>query len=532
MREFLKHIIRIVLYIIVLSFVACNNQTMPDKLINFQKNIHKNDTLLEDLAVFADSCTLKYRKNYAFFEKKSEIYYQKGINNSAKNNFLESAKDLFKALEAEENSITIKSEANNDDYHFLGQIYESIGDVYNKVNSLKAASYFYDKSLSQYGNASRQHEVIDVLLKIGDLYQANHIPNIALLNYEIAEEKRNLTESQLNDILIRKGISLYDIYDIHTADSIYEIISQQSLQSVEFLYFTAYHFYNQNKYKEALPYLELCFANGTQNMKLNAAEMLADVYFRMGDRSNELQYAQFQAKATSAEARLTPTKMELETLYDNFIGKSNNVSKENPTHFTSIHWILLSVTILILIGVAIAYYISREKNRENHQVIQDKVKIIDDKEKIINEITQKLEIANQPTVPSRSFDEDYKTFAETRIFKEIKDSLEGKVIMTKTVGDYPRLALSKVKLVTLTTKFNECFPNLTHTLVKLHPELTSNDTRYIILGVMGFSCLEIAVLLQLTYSSTNKRNKHIKAVFGTEEALEHFLANYLRSVRY
>lgn len=185
-----------------------------------------------------------------------------------------------------------------------------------------------------------------------------------------------------------------------------------------------------------------------------------------------------------------------------------------------------------MIGVATAYFISRRKNLENHKLIQDKVKIIDDKEKIINEITQKLEVTKQPVATAGSFDEDFKVFAETKIFKEIKDSLEGKTIMTKTVGDYPRLALSKTKIVTLTTKFNECFPNLTHSLIKLHPELTPNDIRHIILLVMGLSSLEIAVLLQLTYSTTNKRINHIKSIFGTEEALEHFLPDYLRSIEY
>lgn len=523
MNKFISHIARIALLIIAFGFASCNNQSIPDDMQSFQKKFTKDDGYIENLAHLADSCTHKYSKNYAFFEKKSEIFYQKGQNNLRKNDFKTAAEDLFKALESEKKSIKFKESTTNDDFHYLGQIYESIGDIYNSVNSVKAASYFYDEALSQFENASRQHEVIDILLIIGDLYQNNHIPEIALLNYEIAEGRKNLTESQLNEILIKKGIALYDITDVETADSIYESIWKKSPQSIEYNYFTSIHLYNHDKFEEALPDLLYCFKYGSPNIKIKTAEMLADVYFRLGDRYEELQYAQYQARVTSSEARLTPIKMELEAAYDEYIENVSGRNGAESKHLNKVRLILLFVS-LILIGVASAYLISKKKNKKSNQVIQDK-------EKIINDISKKLEDANS-NKPSRSFDDDYKVFAETSIFKDIKSSLEGKIIMTKTVGDYPRLALSKVKIINLTTKFNECFPNLTHILSEKHPELTPHDFRHIILSIMGHSNLEIAVLLQQTYSSASKRNKHIKDIFNTEEPLEHFLPNYLRSIKY
>lgn len=538
MNRFLVHIIHIALLIIVLGFANCNNQDFPDDIRNFQKNHHNDIAFIEKLARSADSCTSKHSKNYAFFEKKSEIFFQKGLNNLRKNDLKTASDDLFNALDSEKNSIRLKGNATNDDLHYLGQIFESIGDIYNNVNSVKPASYFYDEALSQFEKASRHHEVIDMLLKIGDLYQKNHISNIALLNYETAEAKKNLTETQLNEILIKKGIALYDISDVETADSIHELISQKSLQSIEYNYFTSLHFYNRNEFEKSLPDLLYCFKYGSPSMKISTAELLADIYFRMGNRYEELQYAQYQAKVTSAEARLTPMKMEIEAAYDQYIEdvSGKNINRTGRLNMTG--WILLIASIISLIGVASAYFISKNKNKKSHQVIRDiekiiddKEKIIDDKEKIINDISKKLEDASN-NIPARSFDEDYKVFSETNIFKEIKSSLEGKTIMTKTVGDYPRLALSNVKLITLTKKFNECFPNLVHTLIEVHPALTTNDIRYIILGTMGFSCQEIAVLLQLTYSTANKRNKHIRSVLGTEEALEHYLPDYLRSLKY
>lgn len=49
---------------------------------------------------------------------------------------------------------------------------------------------------------------------------------------------------------------------------------------------------------------------------------------------------------------------------------------------------------------------------------------------------------------------------------------------------------------------------------------------------MGFSDMEIAVLLKQTYGSANKRSNRIKDIIHTEEELEHFIPNLLRTVRY
>lgn len=544
MNRILPHITRIALLFIVLCLTRCNKQNIPDDINNFHKNFQCSDDYIENLAYLADSCTPRYSKNYAFFEKKSEIFYQKGTNNIRNGGYLAAADAFFKALEAEKSSIRLKGDATNDDLHYLGQVFESIGDIYNKVNSVKQASYFYEQALTEFENASRQHEVIEMLLKIGDLYQNNHIPNIALLNYETAEGRKNLTETLLNNILVRKGIALYDISDTETADSIYGILSQKTLQNIEFKYFTACYFYHHNDFGDALPHLRYCFDNGNQSMRLNAAEKLADVNFRLGNRDDELTYAQFQAKATSAEARLTPVKMELETIGEKYIAdiKQGNAKESSRLNKTQI--ILTTAVVLLLIGAAVAYKILKKKNEESSQaiddikkIINDKDKIISDKDKIINDISKKLEVSgsdgkSKETDTPRSFDDDLRNFEETDIYKELKGSFDDITVMTKTVGDYPQLALSKTKIFTLTTKFNECFPNLTRTLTEIHPDLTSNDIRYIMLGTMGFSVLEIAVLLQLTYSSTVKRNKHIKSVLDTEEALEHFLPGYLRTVRY
>lgn len=509
MKNNYRHIFRILLLITTLYLTACNNNSIPTEMMEFKNNYENSDDYLSHLANIADSCSKNYAKNPVFLEKKSQIFFQKGRNEHKNADYLNATKSLVEAYKAQKNLISSKKEADNDDHHYLGQILENIGDIYSDINSLKPASYFYDQALTQFENASRQHEVIDILLKIGDLYQQNHISNIALLNYEIAEEKKNLTEDQFNIIQIKKGIALYDIFDKNAADSLYGRISTKSPQTIEYQYFTACHFFNDNNFYAALPYLLKCFDEGNAKMKVEAAEMLASVYFSLNDHDKELYYAQYQAKAQSAEARLTPVKVELDSIYEDFVESNTPKSSEKSGGNRGLIIILVIIIIVLTIGIIIL-----------HKVV---------KTHKLNEITT---APADPETPKRSFEEDCAIFVNSKIYKEIKTSLEGKEILTKTVGDFPRLALTRNKIITLTTTFNESFPNLIHTLSTTYPDLTQADFRFIILSFMGFSDIEIAVLLKQTYSSTNKRGNRIENILGTDLELNHFIPGFLSTIKY
>lgn len=500
-----------------LCFYAFNSTSIPPEILDFKNNYENDGDKIEKLAHIVDSCSEKYANDPVFLEKKAQIFFQKGRNELKKQDYISSATSFFKSYNSQKAFIKLKNYNNNDDIHYLGQILENTGDVYAAVNSLKLAKLLYDNALEQYKNASLHHEVIDILLKTGDLYRNNHMSDIALLNYETAESKKNLTEEQYNTIQIKKGIALYDISDIESADSLYRIISTKSPHSIDYHYFAACYFYYSNNFKKALPHFLKCFEEGNAKMKLDASEMLASIYFSINDHDQELFYAQQQTEALKAEAKLTPIRVELDNIYERFTNENSQekaevLKAETPKgqgDFSSLAWILAAVILLLIIGIFILH--SNAKKNKKASII--KVPVITDK-------------------VGHSFETDYATFVNTKIYKEIKESLEGKEILIKTVSDYPRLALTKVKLVTLTTKFNESFPNLTHTLSELFPSLTPSDFRFIIFSVMGFSDLEIAVLLKQTYGSANKRSNRIKGIFHTEEELENFIPNFLRTLKY
>lgn len=517
MTAFKRNIVFISLLITTLCFNACQKKNVPEALLNYKNSKENSADYLENLSKLADSCSEKYARNPIFLEKSAQIYFQNGEILYQKNDYINATKSFMAAYDSQKTLISLKKHTENNDYCFLGQIFENIGDIYFDINSIKPASYFYDQALNIFENIALNDKAAGMLTKIGELYFFNHIPEIALLNYETAENKQNLTNEQFNTIQIKKGIALYAISDIESADSIYEKISAQQLNNIDFQYFTGQYFYYKNNFRKALPYLQKCFDEGTPKLKAAAAEILASLYFSLNNHEKELYFAQYQTKAQSSEARMTPAKMELETLYDDFIERNKT---KNGKDASANDWLLI-VMAAILIGVVIIliYF------KKSHRILQDKNKIIDN-------ISKQLEETKKQDVVSRSFTRDYENFVHTKIYTEIKDSMNGKVFLTKTVDEYPRLALTKVQIATLTTKFNESFPNLIHSLSDIYPSLTSSDFRYIILSIMGFSVVEIAVLLRLQYSSVNKRDNKIQNIFHTNEELRLFLPHFLNKIKY
>ena len=205
MKLFYRHIIYISLLLITLCFTFCSKKSIPSEILNFKNNFENSDEQLIKLAKLSDSCKKFYANNPLFLEKKSQIFYLKGRNEHKNNDYINATHSFIEAYNTENLLLSLKKEPDNDDYHFLGQILENIADVYSDLNSLKPASYFYDNALNQFEQASRQHEVIDILLKIGDLYQNNHISNIALLNYEIAEGKKIFLKNSLTLFRLKKA---------------------------------------------------------------------------------------------------------------------------------------------------------------------------------------------------------------------------------------------------------------------------------------------------------------------------------------
>jgi hypothetical protein len=111
--------------------------------------------------------------------------------------------------------------------------------------------------------------------------------------------------------------------------------------------------------------------------------------------------------------------------------------------------------------------------------------------------------------------------------KKIQQSVEGKDIMIKSVGVYPKLKLKEMDYIELVKEANRCFPDFSSRFLKDFSDLNVADLLHSCLALLGLNDAEIAVLEGISYSGTNRRTKKILTVIGQGNNLEQALLSYL-----
>lgn len=542
MKVYIRNIIVLLLIITSLFITSCGklSKSYCEEILNLSYT--NNDSLIEYNISEAKKCSEKYHKRPDFFQKISQIYYYDATNDYEKisvhsftsednsHAYLQSAKKLFAALNYINIYFNKTNEIKSYDYQFRGDIFERLGDIYKDINSLKPATELYDKALSDYEAANNNEKTLNTLIKTGKLYQYNNIPEIAMIYFEMAEERENIPNNIYRKIIDNKIVTLYELSDYKKADSIFSNHFNIKIQDYDFHSAIGTKYFYERNYIDALPHLNYCFENGNIQEKLAFSEKLAETYFNLNKHENELYYIQYQAKNNSIEIRKTPLRLDLEKIYDqndDIVNNSNNIIEHsNFKIITPIIFFFLIASIVVII-----IYFNKSKKSNQERIISAQITInknketIESKDKIINDITKKL----KDLTPNENFEEAFKRFQESNIYTKIKHSLEGITLLTKNTQAYSKITLSEQKIILLTKTFNECFPNAIRSIKQDYAGITNSDIKFLILGFMNLNDVEIAVLLGLTYSAANKRNNKIKNIFNIKSDLHDFLFKYIKS---
>ncbi len=533
MKRLFGNIILLSLIIIAFNFNSCSDVSKSFCEQILDTSYTDNDSLINYNIDLAKKCSEKYHKRPEFLQKLSQFYYYDAINNYVVNeqsglNSLQAAKKLYHALDNINTYINNVDDVKSYDYQFRGEIYELLGDIYKDINSLKPAAELYNKAMSDYESSNNNDKYLNTLIKTGKLYQYNHIHNIAMIYFEMAEEKEDIPVNIYRKIIDNKIVTLYELNDYKNADSIFTNHFNVKIQDYDFHSAIGTKYFYERNYRQALPHLRYCFENGNQQEKLVFSEKLAEAYFNLNDHDNELIYIQHQAKNNSIEIRKTPLKLDLEKLFDTSYNIINNEYKTDGGN--NVLLIIVSIVSICIIMLMITFF-TRDK-KKNQEIINTAKKtidvnkeIIDSKDKIINDISKKL----VDLEPNKNFDDAYKRFVDSHIYSKIKSSFDGINILTKNIQAYAKLQLSSKDMVVLVKTFNACFPNAISSMKNDFEGITQNDIKFIILNFMNLNNVEIAVVLGLTYSAANKRSNKIKNIFDIKDDLSQFTLSYIKS---
>lgn len=291
-------------------------------------------------------------------------------------------------------------------------------------------------------------------------------------------------------------------------------------------------FYEQQQYDSAMVHLERAFDNGDRFARIDAASKLLEICRLKGLVDEELRYTRFYVENSLLETRMAARKMEIEYLYEDF----NQPNFETVTNNNGPNFSVVLLLLLVLAIAFMAFIIVRNRKRITH--IENKLSTIEqkheqetaDKDHEIEQMAQQLSDTRQQLNAHRvDFEDAWKAFCETPVVQKIKCSVEGKDIMIKSVGVYPKLKLKEMDYIDLVQAANRCFPNFSSRFLKDHPDLNVADLRHSCLGLLGMNDAEIAVLVGISYSGTNRRTNKILMSVNQGDNLEHAIINYIKT---
>lgn len=299
----------------------------------------------------------------------------------------------------------------------------------------------------------------------------------------------------------------------------------------------AYHaqgcaLFEQQLYDSALVYLEQSFSQSDPFAKTDAAAKLSEIYRQKGQVDAEIYYTRYFVESSLHESSLTSTRMEIEYL----LKSQNQKSSDEMTNHRPLSWVSLMVLVFVLVIAGMAYVIVRNRKRISH--IENKITTIErkhsqenaDKDHEIEQMAQKLNDTREQleNATKTTFEESWNNFSNSAIANKIRHSVEGKDIMIKSVGLYPKLKLKEVDILELIRVANGCFLDFSTRLLHDYPDLTTSDLRHCCLALLGLNDAEIAVLEGISYSGTNRRTKKIVSVLNMDNSLEQSILMYLR----
>ena len=438
---------------------------------------------------FYDSVAKQYPDDSELQFLRANAYYYKGVEYSFLQDDVMAFTHYLRALNLMMLQET-RSERSQES-RFIALIYTRLSEILYRYGIHEAAIETCEKASSFY---SSDADVVAMMRFEAAIYQAQKDYNKALARFQEAEQKESVGDGLIQ---LSLGVKLIEL----------------------------------QQYDSAVLYLKRAFATGDRFARVDAASKLAEIYRDNGNTDEELYYTRYYVDNAMGETRLASRKMEIEYLYEDFNHPKNVETANTDTQKTPMLWLL----VLFLAVCFMAYIIVRNRNRISH--IENKISTIELKHKQENAVKdQEIEQISQQLSDTREqlensnkidFDEAWKSFSESSIVRKIKQSVEGKDIMIKSVGVYPKLKLREMDYIDLVREANRCFPDFSSRFLKDFPDLNVADVRHSCLALLGLNDAEIAVLEGISYSGTNRRTKKILTAVGRGNNLEQALITYL-----
>lgn len=267
--------------------------------------------------------------------------------------------------------------------------------------------------------------------------------------------------------------------------------------------------------------------DGNKSVALSAVSELVEICEESADTTMCLKYSYLYYSLSHSFHGNIYENSKITILYDEF-KKQQQADNQNKTR--KIKLIVSMLLLFFFTGLSI-YYIIRYKKRKEKEI--DAIR--KNTEKKISDISKSIEIHRNIVEKARkraegiTFSRRLNDFENQEICISLKNRLLQHDVSRKTIADCYDCALNNRETTLLTNTANSCFPDFSILLVEELGVKGENIT-YCCLSLLGFSIIEIAVLMKISYQAAHKRVKVIKDILKTDNDVKDFLVGYLGDI--
>ena len=291
-------------------------------------------------------------------------------------------------------------------------------------------------------------------------------------------------------------------------------------------------------------------AKPDKEVRMEIFELLSGIYFDLKYYKEALQYKDSVTAVTNElneikNIQLFKTgevKFQIQNFQKEIAAKDAKILYERKFFYS-----ILTLGVIIIVFLSITFWNMRIKNKQqkliaerNQEIIQFKLqKEMDDN--LLSKKKEEIAVLEQERLKKEIELKNQKISAEAlyvsgrnQLLQEILESLASvpELSKNKVLIDHVKALQNHLKTDNDWDDFIRHFEEVNQGFLKklktMHPELTSNDIRFISYLCMNLTVKEISMMLNITYEACRKRKERISAKLGLTDDMS--LNDYLASI--
>lgn len=394
----------------------------------------------------------------------------------------------------------------------------NIGSIYLKQKKYSEAEQQFKEIYAIYkanGNLSNLGTAClnlgTVMNQTGRLEEASKYLNEATLHLKDPEKIKALHVELLENELFRGNT-----FQVHSrAEALYEKFKDEHLyiNPTIFLLIAAKAYLQEQHYEQAIASCEKLLSKGPDlEDKLETFQVITQAYRHLGIYDKAYN---FKDSLQRVEYKLSELKNS--RLYENSLVK---LQVENYKHeitmkderFRAERVIFYAVIAVFLAAVTLLVLLLRQRKltaQRNSLLLENQ---LHQKEREQEQLQKEIEIRNRTLSARALFQSDRNQLLDALILELVNNpELEKLPNLVATIRSIKVYLKSDNEWDTFITHFEQVNPGFLNRLKKAHPNLSSNDMRFIAYTYMNLSVKEISSLLNITVPASKKRKERIAA---------------------